>query len=347
MLTHDNITFTAQSVLHSARGPGRRRSSCCSCRWPTSSPGLCVCHSLCIGAGTIVRPQPRHASPRTSRSRGRTGSRACRGSTRRSTPRSSAAPRPRAALALKIFSWALRGRRRGQRLQAAQAPDPGADEPEVRHRHQAGVLEDPRGARRPGALVHQRRGAAQPGHREVLPRRRRAHPRGHRHDREHLLHQRQPDRQLPLRLGRPDRSRYRAEDRRRGRGHVPRPQRDEGVLQDAGGDGGDPHRRRLAVHRRPRRDRRRGLPADHRPQEGPDHHRRRQERRAVSDRGRDRDLQVHQPGVRDRRPPALPDRARHPRLRQRRRLRARGRDRSSTNPSSSRATRASSTWSSP
>ena len=35
--------------------------------------------------------------------------------------------------------------------------------------------------------------------------------------------------------------------------------------------------RRLAAHRRPRRARRRGLPEDHRPQEGHHHHRRRQE----------------------------------------------------------------------
>ena len=46
-----------------------------------------------------------------------------------------------------------------------------------------------------------------------------------------------------------------------------------------------------------------GIPADHRPQEGPHHHRRRQERRPVRDRGHDRHLQVHQPGVRGWRPP--------------------------------------------
>ena len=43
--------------------------------------------------------------------------------------------------------------------------------------------------------------------------------------------------------------------------------------------GGDAPRRSTAVaaHRRPRRDRRRRLPAHHRPQEGPDHHLERQE----------------------------------------------------------------------
>ena len=45
-------------------------------------------------------------------------------------------------------------------------------------------------------------------------------------------------------------------------------------------------RRRLAAHRRHRRARRRRLPADHRPQEGPDQDLRRQVRRAAADRGR-------------------------------------------------------------
>src|SRR5699024_12681829 len=42
--------------------------------------------------------------------------------------------------------------------------------------------------------------------------------------------------------------------------------------------------RRLVPHRGPRRDRRRRLPAHHRPEEGADRHRRWQERAAVGDR---------------------------------------------------------------
>ncbi len=74
---------------------------------------------------------------------------------------------------------------------------------------------------------------------------------------------------------------------RRGR-RDPRPQRLRlrRLLQGPGGDGGSAHRGRLAPHRRRRRDRRRGLPPDHRPQEGPHHHGRGQEHRAAEPRER-------------------------------------------------------------
>ena len=74
---------------------------------------------------------------------------------------------------------------------------------------------------------------------------------------------------------------------------------------------------RLAAHRRPRRDRRRGLPQDHRPQEGPDRHGRRQERRTLGHRRRHRHLQIHLPGLRHRRPSEVPDGADHGRRGQR------------------------------
>ena len=72
-------------------------------------------------------------------------------------------------------------------------------------------------------------------------------------------------------------------------------------------------RRRLAPHRRPRRARRRGLPAGHRPQEGADRHRRRQERRARRARGPAPRPPAGQPVHGGRRRPAvrrLPDHAR-------------------------------------
>ena len=74
-------------------------------------------------------------------------------------------------------------------------------------------------------------------------------------------------------------------------------------------------RRRLAPHRRHRRDRPRRLPEDHRPQEGHHHHRRRQEHHPGEPRGRDQAAPAGLPVRRDRRPPPVPGRARHPRPR--------------------------------
>ncbi len=79
------------------------------------------------------------------------------------------------------------------------------------------------------------------------------------------------------------------------------------------GDVGQLDRRRLAPHRRHRRDRRRRLPVDHRPQEGHHHHRGRQEHHARQPRGRDQAAAPDQAVRGDRRPPPLPRRAGHPR----------------------------------
>ena len=82
--------------------------------------------------------------------------------------------------------------------------------------------------------------------------------------------------------------------------------RDERLPQPAGPDrrGADP--RRLAAHRRHRRDRRRRLPAHHRSQEGPDQDLGRQVHRAAVDRGQAQGaVPVHQPGHRPRRPAQL------------------------------------------
>ena len=74
--------------------------------------------------------------------------------------------------------------------------------------------------------------------------------------------------------------------------------------------------RRLAALRRHRRDRRRGLPADRRPQEGTDHHLRRQEHQPGQPRGGAEDDPADRSGVRDRRQPQVLLRA--PRARPRR-----------------------------
>ena len=63
------------------------------------------------------------------------------------------------------------------------------------------------------------------------------------------------------------------------------PDRVPRLLAQRGGHRRGAGRRRLAAHRRPRRARRRGLPAGHRPEEGAHRHRRRQERRPGRARG--------------------------------------------------------------
>ena len=85
--------------------------------------------------------------------------------------------------------------------------------------------------------------------------------------------------------------------RRRRRGPAARRAGDARLPQPARRDGRRVHRRRLLPHRRHRRARRRRLPADHRPQEGPDQDLRRQVRRAVAHRGHVQgDLPVHLAG---------------------------------------------------
>ena len=71
-------------------------------------------------------------------------------------------------------------------------------------------------------------------------------------------------------------------DRRGRRDPDARAARLPGLLQERGGDARGARRRRLAPLGRRGRDRRRRLPAHHRPQEGAAHHRRRQEHRARS-----------------------------------------------------------------
>ena len=74
-------------------------------------------------------------------------------------------------------------------------------------------------------------------------------------------------------------------------------------------------RRRLAPHRRHRRDRLRRLHQDHRPQKGHHHHRGRQEHHPGQPRGRNQAAPAGLPVRRRRRPPPLPGGAGHPRPR--------------------------------
>ena len=114
----------------------------------------------------------------------------------------------------------------------------------------------------------------------------------------------------------------RDEDRRRRRSPRARRQHVRRLSGPAGEDGRDARRRRLVAHRRHRRDRRRRVPEDHRPQEGTDHHRRRQEHQPGQPRSGVEDDPVGRPGVRRRR--EAPVRRRAGRARSRR-LERRGR----------------------
>ena len=90
------------------------------------------------------------------------------------------------------------------------------------------------------------------------------------------------------------------------------PERFQGVLEEPRGDRGHADRR-LAPHRRCGRARRRGVPEDHRPQEGHHHHRRRQEPHPREHRERPQAVPVHLAGGDVRGPQALSGRADHAR----------------------------------
>ena len=116
---------------------------------------------------------------------------------------------------------------------------------------QAGLQQGPRALRRPGPVLHLRRGGPQRGDRRVVPRRRHPHPRGLRHDRERRRRARSTTptttRSAPsapplpgseVKLGEGDEVHDQGPARH---GRLPQPPR---------GDREDAHRGRLAAHRR-------------------------------------------------------------------------------------------------
>ena len=106
------------------------------------------------------------------------------------------------------------------------------------------------------------------------------------------------------------------DDRRGRRDPDQGPGRHGGLPQPARADRRGADRGRLAAHRRHRRGRRAGLPADHRPQEGPVQDLRRQVHRPLGDRvAVQGDLPLRQPVPRARRRAELRGRADHPRPR--------------------------------
>src|SRR5262249_42638123 len=128
--------------------------------------------------------------------------------------------------------------------------------------------------------------------------------------------------------GRPHQARHRRDRAPRDRGPDRAGRRDPApgpaclprLLRQAGQDGGDGCRR-MAAHRRRRPARRRGLPHDHRPDEGSHHHGGRQERHAVRDREPAEVLALHRGCGRDRRPAEVPLLPRDDRSRDRRAVR--------------------------
>ena len=127
----------------------------------------------------------------------------------------------------------------------------------------------------PGRLRRRPHRTRDPG---VLLRLRRAGARGLGDDRDHRRRHRGDAGPLQVRHRGPADAGRRDPDRRRRRDPDARAQRVPRVLAQPRGHRRDA-RRRLAAHRRSGPARRRGLPVDHRPQEGHHHHRRRQEPR--------------------------------------------------------------------
>ena len=216
--------------------------------------------------------------------------------------------RERFGQAVKIGVEVRRRRDRGEEI-------PDGDAARLRPRRGGAVLPRARAVRRQHPPGGHRRGADRARDPRVLLRLRRPGAGGLGHDRDDRRRHGVHARALQVRHRGTAAAGRRDPDRRGGRRDPrPRAQRLPRVLAQPRG-----HRRdaggRLAAHRRRGRDRRRGLPVDHRPQEGHHHHRRRQEPDPVQHRERPQAEPLHLPGGHARRPAALPGGAHHARPR--------------------------------
>ena len=192
----------------------------------------------------------------------------------------------------RLVDWALGVGTGGERPPPAPRADPRRPRLQAPTRRPARLLEGEGAARRTAPRRDLRRRAAREGDRRVLPRARHPDPRGLRPDRGDERRDRQPAHALQVRHRRPRDPGYRAQAGRRRRDPDRRADRVRGLSQRRGGDASRAPRRRLAPHRRRRHARRGRLPDRHRPQEGHDRDRRREERLAAEPREHAQDRPV-------------------------------------------------------
>ena len=162
--------------------------------------------------------------------------------------RGHALPQPRRTL----FHWGVKVAHARARAEGGGGKAGGRPRARSGAGRPARVLEDSRERRRAPVVPRVRQRAAADARRRVLPRPRAADHRRLRPDRDVADRDRQSDRRAAARHGRQADSRRRGPHRRRRRDPGARAQRDDGVLQQARGDGGRAAGR-VVPHRRHRR----------------------------------------------------------------------------------------------
>ena len=269
----------AGRALRRPRTPRR----CCSCRWPTSSPGSSRSAASSPAPGWATAPTSRTCSP-TSQSSSRPSSSRSPGSSRRSStpPRSAPPPTARARSSTRPPTTAIaysRGTRRAAGSRCAVRAKHAVFDRLVYGKLRAALGGECEYAVSGGAPLGERLGHFYRGiGLTVLE--------GYGLTETTAALTRQPARRDQDRHRRPAAARHRRAGRRRRRAAVPAAARCSPATGTTTTATAEVARaRRLVPHRRPRRGRRRGLRPDHRAQEGDPGDRRRQERRPGRPRG--------------------------------------------------------------